>query len=175
MRPRPSTSRARSTWISVASIAALALGGGCNKGSSSSDGAAQDAVSVGDSLAAQVAAFTGSWQIAGTLLTTCPGGQSSSDVNDTITISPGTTSDLLVTLDCTFLFDVTSPGVASIRADQPCAVASPPAMLTYTSWTIRTANGVTGSWTSSGSETSVDPLLGTSLTCSFSEQINLTR
>lgn len=159
-------------------IVALALVG-CNT-SSSLDGGGADAPAVGDSLADQIAAFAGTWQIAGALVTTCQGTETRSDVNDRIMIVPGSSSDLLVTVvnlvgGCTFLFDVVSTGTAAIRADQPCTLPKPPATINYVSWTILTMDGRTGSWTASGSETSQDPALGTTLTCSFSQQVSMTR
>jgi hypothetical protein len=151
----------RTTFGTALGLAAVALGLGCG------GSAAVPPPDVG-----RIPLYVGVWRVAGSAVVTCPDSTRISPLRDTVTISAGVVSALTVDFDCPVRFDlVAATDAVAIDPGQACTFGDE--TIQYGAWTLNTADGVTGSWMSSGTAFALLPL-GMEI-CALNSQAVLTR
>jgi hypothetical protein len=150
---------------------------GCGQGGAivASDGGADSAARVVEAggEASVVDNYLGSWMVAGTQMLDCAGQEQTVENSGTLEISAGTASDLTVSADCSYPFNVEN-GVAQLVSGQACASTIGTFTATYQTWTILTTDGQTGGLVAAGTETGTTQS-GVAYSCIFTEQATLTR
>lgn len=151
----------------VVGVAAGTVAPGCNTN------AATDAAADGRD---PLAPFLGVWQVTGSRTLICPGGDVTSPLSESVTLTrTGANAELSLTLDgCPVRFSLAAGGAAVMALpNQTCVAGSPARTIFYADWAIRTADGISGSWSSAGTEVTT-PGIGPE-TCAFETSATLAR